>query len=123
MDVIDHLLEMVVVADISVKVFHHPQFSFAIKRFIDGMCGIGFPIVHNLRQRHSFYWRNQRVDMIGHNAPTYQLVFLLMIKKKGILNDLSYAIITQQAFTYASIFVLINEFEETVDFLLVGFEG
>ena len=46
-----------------------------------------------------------------------------MIKKKGILNDLSYAIITQQAFTYASIFVLINKFEETVDFLLVGFEG
>ena len=46
-----------------------------------------------------------------------------MIKKKGILNDLSYAVVTQKAFTYAGIFVLVNEFEETMDFLLVGFEG
>ena len=44
-----------------------------------------------------------------------------MIKKKGILNDLSYAVVAQQAFTYACIFVLVNEFEETMDFLLVGF--
>ena len=46
-----------------------------------------------------------------------------MIKKKGILNDLSYAVVAQQTLTYACIFVLVNEFEETMDFLLVGFEG
>lgn len=63
------------------------------------------------------------MDMIGHNAPTYQLVFFLMIKKKGVLNDLSYAVVAQQTLTYACIFVLVNEFEETVDFLLVGFVG
>ena len=46
-----------------------------------------------------------------------------MIKKKGVLNDLSYAVVAQQTLTYACIFVLVNEFEETVDFLLMGFEG
>ena len=86
-DVTDHCGQMVVVADVAVVILPLPDSPGASKQPVDPFRGVGLPGVEDVGQGDAFGGFDQDMDMIGHDAPGQEAVFVAIVVTQGLLDD------------------------------------